>query len=125
LEGIDANLVWSVQVVPWFRVKRRHVAGGAFAFAFEHDFPALGSGFVVTSRRRLRRRDRQLVKMKRGQLGGELVGFATGVIGTTLGPMLTGDTLTLCCGGRLIASGARLSTSSTLSQTWTAMLLLS
>jgi hypothetical protein len=56
------------------------VAGGAFAFAFEHDSTLRGGGLVVTSRRRLRRRDRQLVKLKRRELGGKLVWFAAGVV---------------------------------------------
>ena len=81
MERIHANLTWSMQVVPRFRVQGRHVAGGAFAFAFEHDFPTRCGGLVVTSRWRPRRRDCQLVKMKRRQLRGKLVGFATRVVG--------------------------------------------
>src|ERR1700682_52433 len=76
LEGIHTDLARSMKVVPRLREKRRHMAAGTFALAIENFFAALCCALVKAPSGGLRRRDSQLVEMKRGQLRGHFVWHA-------------------------------------------------
>jgi len=62
-----------MKVVPRLREKRRHMAARTFALAIEDFFAAFCRALVEAPIGGLRRRDSQLVEMKRGQLRGDFV----------------------------------------------------
>src|SRR5260370_23206508 len=71
LERIHTNCARSMKVVPRLREKRRHMAARTFALAIEDFFAAFCRALVEAPIGGLRRRDSQLVEMKRGQLRGD------------------------------------------------------
>src|SRR5260370_14733872 len=73
LERIHTNFARSMKVVPRLREKRRHMAARTFALAIEDFFAAFCRALVEAPIGGLRRRDSQLVEMKRGQLRGDFV----------------------------------------------------
>src|SRR5579864_9165580 len=68
LEGIYTDLARRMKIVPRLREKRRHMAARTFALAIEDFFAAFCRALVKAPIWGLRRRDSQLVEMKRGQL---------------------------------------------------------
>src|SRR6202521_2910827 len=79
LERIHTHLARSMKIVPWFRIKRRHVANRTFSLAIENFFSAFCRLLVKAPVGWLWCRDRQLVEVQRGQLRRHPVRHAPGV----------------------------------------------
>src|SRR5262249_10437786 len=73
LEVVDSDLAGSVHVPSGLGVEGWYVAPGAVGLAVEEELAALGGRAVETSARSRRRGERQLVEVKRGELGGDEV----------------------------------------------------
>src|SRR5262249_4965583 len=74
----------SVQIVSRLGEQRRHVARGALTFDTEDLLPACGGDFVKGTRRWLRGRNGELIKVKSGELGGNDIRLAPRISGTPL-----------------------------------------
>jgi CRP-like cAMP-binding protein len=84
LKGIDADFCGRVQIIPWFRVKRGHVAARALGFGVENALASSGRVLIEAARRRGWSRDGQLVKVKGCQFRGDAVGRPARIGGTAL-----------------------------------------